>query len=141
VVAIVTTALAVATPSVGSEVEIPMPHLFVELAAEPSPWPSSGTPRTPLSLRLASSIRTDDGSHPPAAKEIDFQIDRHFHLDLAGVPRCPFVPIQVYPGFDWSTCEKAQVGARRLKWRSPIPKRSRSGSPPPPRCISEARAS
>jgi hypothetical protein len=54
-------------------------------------------------------IATNDGSHPPAAAEIRFALDRQLRLDLSGVPRCPWVPIQRYPAFDWSNCNPAIV--------------------------------
>ena len=61
------------------------------------------------SLRLTDTIWTDDESHPPAMKELRFELDRSFRLDLSGIPRCGWAPTQTFPPFDWDACEKAEV--------------------------------
>lgn len=57
-------------------------------AVQPSPSPKPSEGRVPVSLRLTNTISTGDGSHPPAATEIRFDLDQHYLLDLSGVERC-----------------------------------------------------
>ena len=104
-------------------IELPISPLSVELVAEPTPKPTSARERTPLSLRLANWIRTDDGSLPAAAKEVAIEIDRHFHLDLAGVPRCRVGSDQADPPFDWSRCEKSRVAFGQIRFAGVRPDR------------------
>ncbi len=91
------------------------------LSADPAPIPVPSEGRIPVSLRLADSIWTEDGSHPPAATELRFEIDRQLQLDLADVTRCPWAPLQSYPGFDWSSCAPAIVASGRIKWEVAFP--------------------
>lgn len=104
-----------------SGIVIPLPHLFTTFRATPSPMPTPSEGRIPVSLRLAGSIWTDDGSHPPAADELRFSFDRQLRLDLSGVPRCPWAPAQSYPAFDWNSCEPATVAGGRIKWEVAFP--------------------
>lgn len=55
---------------------------------QPTPTPEPSEGRIPVSLRLANTISIEDGSHPPAATEIRFDLDRHYRLDLSGAERC-----------------------------------------------------
>ncbi len=98
-----------------------LPVVRSTLGATPSPIPAPSEGRIPVSLRLADSISTEDGSHPPAATEVRFSFDRHLRLDLSGVPRCPWAPVQSYPAFDWSDCKPATVGSGRIKWEVAFP--------------------
>lgn len=101
--------------------EIEPPNLHTTLTAVPSPPPTTSEGRIPVSLRLANSVWTDDGSHPPAATEVQFKLDRHLRFDLSGVPRCPWAPIQMHPAFDWDSCKPAMIGSGRIKWEVAFP--------------------
>ncbi|TMK57334.1 MAG: hypothetical protein E6G51_06095 [Actinobacteria bacterium] len=51
----------------------------------------SKLPRTkskPVRLSIAGSNKTRDGSHVPALRAVELQLDRRFSFDLAGVPVC-----------------------------------------------------
>jgi hypothetical protein len=51
----------------------------------------SKLPRTksaPVRLSIAGSNKMDDGSHVPALHELELKLDRHFSLDVKGVPVC-----------------------------------------------------
>jgi hypothetical protein len=100
-----------------------LPVVRSTLSATPSPVPAPSEGRIPVSLRLADSISTDDGSHPPAAEKVRFEIDRQLRLDLSGVPRCPWAPVQRYPAFDWGRCKPATVGGGRIRWEVAFPEK------------------
>jgi hypothetical protein len=117
-------ALAGAGPSSAERlIDIGPPVLHIGVVATPAPIPAPSEGRIPVSLRLADSIGTDDGSHPSAATEVRFELDKQLRLDLSGVPRCPWAPTQSYPAFDWSSCEPATVGSGRIKWEVAFPER------------------
>jgi hypothetical protein len=98
-----------------------LPAVRTTLIATPSPIPAPSEERIPVSLRLADSISTEDGSHPPAATEVRFDLDRQLRLDLSGVPRCPWAPTQSYPAFDWNRCDPATIGKGQIKWEVAFP--------------------
>jgi len=110
-----------ATAAQGEPLDDLLPHVHIGFAAQPAPVPVPSEGRIPVSLRLTDSIWTDDGSHPPAATEVRYELDRSFRLDLSGVPRCPWAPIQSYPAFDWSRCAPAAVATGRIKWEVAFP--------------------
>ncbi|HET8956444.1 MAG TPA: hypothetical protein VFN18_12370 [Solirubrobacterales bacterium] len=107
---------SVASSAQGAALDDLLPNLHTTFSAIPSPIPVPSEGRIPVSLRLADSVWTDDGSHPPAATEIRFEFDKSYRLDLAGVERCLWAPLQSYPAFDWSTCAPAIVAGGRIKW-------------------------
>lgn len=118
VTAAVSLLVAGSAPAVGFDPGIPT--LLVAAAVDASPKPTSRK-SIPTSLRLANSISSIDGSHPVAAKEVAFSVDRHFDLDLSATPRCPYAPLQVSPPFDWERCAGAEVAGGRIKWEVAFP--------------------
>ncbi len=52
----------------------------------PSTLPRHGS--APISARLEAEIGTTDGSHPPAIRHIDLDIDRTIGIDAVGLPTC-----------------------------------------------------
>jgi len=110
-----------AAPAPGAPLDDLLPHVQSIPSVAPAPIPAPSEGRIPVSLRLADTISTDDGSHPPAATEVRFDLDRQLRLDMSGVPRCPWVPIQSYPRFDWGSCKPAIVAGGRIKWEIALP--------------------
>ena len=94
---------------------LPVPHIFAGFTVNPTPMPSRKEGRIPTSLRLTDTIWTDDDSRPPAMEELRFQLDSRLRLDLSGVPRCLWAPLQAYPAFDWDSCEKAEVATGPIR--------------------------
>lgn len=113
--------------SAESLIDIGPPVLHIGVVATPAPIPAPSEGRIPVSLRLSNSVWTDGRSHPPAATEVRFELDKHLLLDLSGVPRCPWAPTQSYPTFDWSSCKLAIVAGGRLKWEVASPEAVRVG--------------
>jgi hypothetical protein len=52
----------------------------------PSALPRQGS--APITARLEAEIGTTDGTHPPALRHIDLDIDRTIGIDAAGLPTC-----------------------------------------------------
>jgi hypothetical protein len=98
------------------------PQVKLTYASQPAPIPVAAEGRIPVSLRLASSIAMDDGSHPPAARELRFEFDRQFRLALGGVPTCPSgVRSQSRTGKD--PCPEARIAFGRSRWEVAFPER------------------
>lgn len=102
-------------------IDIGYPNLHTSFSATPAPIPVPSEGRIPVSLRLADSVWTDDGTRPPATTEVRFEFDKSYRLDLSEVQRCPWAPLQSYPAFDWSTCASAVVAKGRIKWEVSFP--------------------
>ena len=79
------------------------------IESTPTPAPSDG--RVPVGLRLADTIAMEDGSHPPAATEMRFDLDRHFRLDLTDIRACKELKGR-QSGRDTSPCEGFEEVAR-----------------------------
>jgi len=42
----------------------------------------------PIALGLSGSLKSSDGSHPPALKTLDLEFDKNGHLNTKGLPTC-----------------------------------------------------
>jgi hypothetical protein len=106
--ALVASAIAVASPVIQVT-----PTLETILSGGPSPTRLPARERAPVSLLLAERVQAPDGSHPPALRHLEVDLDRHFALDVEGLPRC-------HPGLQEQRktvveqCEPAEVGAGTL---------------------------
>jgi hypothetical protein len=60
----------------------------VELKASIAPRALAKSKPTPISLRASTSVSAENGSHPPALKEFELEVDRHARLNLGGIPAC-----------------------------------------------------
>lgn len=58
----------------------------IEGAFSPKKLPK--TKPAPITLSLAGSLQSADGSHPPALKTLLLQFDRHGELNTKGLPTC-----------------------------------------------------
>lgn len=89
-----------------------LPVVHSTLSATPSPIPAPSEGRIPVSLRLADSISTDDGSHPPAAEKVRFELDRQLQFDMAKIPVCK--PTARIPR-DQTPCDEGKLASGRLQ--------------------------
>jgi hypothetical protein len=77
-----------AAPATAAREVVHLGHLFLadDGGIVPSALPRHGS--APISARLEAEIGTTDGSHPPAVRHIDLDIDRTIGLDAVGLPTC-----------------------------------------------------
>lgn len=87
-------------------------HLISLFRFEIAPSKLPRTERAPVSMEVSGSYRTGDGGHPPAARELRLEADRHLALDLKGVPGCklPTLRPRLSPGEIEAICRKSIVG-------------------------------
>jgi hypothetical protein len=87
----------------------------------------SKLPRTkakPVRLSIAGSNRTDDGSHIPALREVELQLDRRFSFDLTDVPVCRLGPhFDVRPDPIEEKCADAAVAHGQVTLEVAFPER------------------
>ncbi len=63
----------------------------------------------PVRVSVSGKYRTDDGSHVPALRELEVELDRHFTLDVKGIPGCGKGTLNVRAA-TLEGCEDAVVG-------------------------------
>jgi hypothetical protein len=117
-------------------------QVTVDGRLKPKRLPRSGT--APISVSVGGVISTTDQSLPPQLKTLRIELNRHGHLDTAGLPDCVYHRIQ--PGSSsraLSACRSSLVGkgsfsaAITLAGQEPYPtkgkllvfKSSRKGKP------------
>ena len=96
------------------------PVLRTTFALDPAPIPVASEGRIPVSLRLATSVVSEDGSHPPAATQLRFDFDRRFRLALGDVPTCPS-GVRSQSRGQMETCPEARVASGRSRWDVAFP--------------------
>ncbi len=87
-------------------------HLPLFFSFDVKPTKISRTEPTPVWMELTGKYSTEDGSHVPAAKTLQLQMDRHLALDLKGVPACrrPSLDIRRSTAQMENLCRKSIVG-------------------------------
>ena len=105
----------------GRETLLP-PQLEVAYDVQPAPIPVPSEGRVPVGLRLVISIANEDGSHPPAARQLRFAFDRGLRLALGDVPVCP-PGIRSHSRTGESPCPEAEIASGRSRWDVAFPER------------------
>jgi hypothetical protein len=125
-------ALVGAGPSLADGlIDIGLPNLHTGLVATPAPIPAPFERRMPVSLRLADSIWTDDGSQPSAATEVRFELDKQLQFEMADIPICK--PTSRIPR-DQTPCDEGKVASGRIQVEVQFPEQ------PPIRVLGDATA-
>jgi len=76
----------------------------------PSKLPRHGS--APITARLIGEISTRDGSHPPALRSVDLDVDRTIGIDAVGLPTCTLGRIEATTTAEARrACGKAMVGS------------------------------
>lgn len=99
----------------------PPPEIKVSFDAQPAPIPVPTEGRIPVSLRLATSIASEDGSHPPPATELRFAFDRQFRLALGSVSTCPSSGIRSQSRTGEVACPEAKIASGWSRWDVAFP--------------------
>lgn len=63
-------------------------NLEVEIEGQISPSKLPRATPAPISLTVSGSLKTIDGTHPPALKTLNLEFDKHGHLFTKGLPSC-----------------------------------------------------
>jgi hypothetical protein len=90
-VAVLGLALLAATATVASVASgdtVTAGNLTIEVEGAISPRKLSRTTPTPITLTVSGSIRTTDGSHPPALKTVALEFDKNGGIYTKGLPTC-----------------------------------------------------
>jgi hypothetical protein len=90
--------LAVAVAGVaigaGNKEEACVSNVCIKAGGSFSPKKLSKTKQTPIALTAEGKIRTTDGSHPPAVKEVIVETDKNGAINVAHYPTCKASKIQ-----------------------------------------------
>lgn len=81
-------ALIFATAALGSREVVRVGNLYLadNGGISPSRLPKHGN--APITARLRGEIGTVDGTHPPALRSVDLDVDRTIGIDAVGLPTC-----------------------------------------------------
>jgi hypothetical protein len=83
-------AMAAAAPQI---VTFP-PQVILSFDAHIAPQKLPKRQRAGASLRIDSKVSMEDGSHPPALKELQLELDRNFAIDPRGLAACHRHPLE-----------------------------------------------
>lgn len=86
--AILLTGLAFAATASGSREVVHVGNLFLADNGGLSPSKLPKRERAPVSARLIGEVGTTDGTHPPALRTVDLDVDKSVQLDARGIPTC-----------------------------------------------------
>ena len=107
--ALVAAALAATALGQGQTVKAGNLVVFVDGGFRPQKLPKT-TP-APISLQAETTLKTADGTHPPAAKTLSLEFDKHAGINTKGLPTCSVDRLQnTLTGQAESICGKALVG-------------------------------
>lgn len=66
----------------------------------------------PVSIEVTGKVRTADGSHPPALRKLEIELNRNGRLDSDGLATCRAPALQsTSTGTALARCRRAQVGS------------------------------
>ena len=77
-----------AVASVASGDTVTAGNLTISIEGQISPTKLSKTTPTPITLTVSGSVKTGDGSHPPALKTIALEFDKNGGIYTKGLPTC-----------------------------------------------------
>jgi hypothetical protein len=79
----------------------------------------------PISLNVKGSLKTEDGSHPPALKTLDLLFDRNGHLNTRGLATCTPAKLQsTLTEQAKKACPKALVGTGKVSAEIALPEQA-----------------
>jgi hypothetical protein len=85
---------AVAAAAAEPPIIIVPPQIKFRFNAHITPANLPKSRRTGVSLRIDSKLSTEDGSHPPALKELSLELDKHMAVNARGLPTCRRRPLE-----------------------------------------------
>jgi hypothetical protein len=66
----------------------PVPHIVVDLGATIAPKKLPASRFAPVNWHVFAKVATSDGTHPPALREIELDVDKDLRLNAGGYPVC-----------------------------------------------------
>ncbi|HEY6731193.1 MAG TPA: hypothetical protein VI039_09235 [Solirubrobacterales bacterium] len=119
----VTTFLCVA--SLANAELIERGDLFVKFSGGIAPTTLPRQEKAPIEVKVAGTIRSLSGEHPPALRWIAIAINRGGEVDTRGLPRCDRSEIEPATGKQaLDACGKALVGVGRYRGALALPEQN-----------------
>ncbi|HEY2717121.1 MAG TPA: hypothetical protein VGI73_12950 [Solirubrobacterales bacterium] len=105
-------ALVLAAGASGSREVVQVGNLFLADNGGLTPSKLPKRERAPVTARLIGEIGTTDGSHPPALRSVDIDVDRSVAVDARGIPTCRLSQLTARSTADAkAACRDAIVGS------------------------------
>jgi hypothetical protein len=121
----VTAMLVASASAAASPVDLPPPTVETILGGGLTPTKLPVRERIPVSLRLAETVRTPDGSHPPALQGLRVDLDRQLGLSVKGLPSCPrYLGGRQSREKPFERCEDAKVGSGTVELEVAFPEQT-----------------
>ncbi len=112
VTAALLTALVLAATASGSREVVHVGNIFLADNGGLTPSKLPKRERAPVNARLIGEIGTVDGSHPPALRAVDIDVDRSVEVDARGIPTCRASQLTARSSADAkAACPDAIVGS------------------------------
>jgi hypothetical protein len=125
VVGILTALVLSASAGARGPVIIPLPSVEFAFDSVFSPIALSKTVPSPIALELSGQIKTSDGTHPPALRELILDTDRNSVIDVKGLPVCRLRPPEDRSSFLASEiCPDGIVGRGTMSVEIAFPEQS-----------------
>jgi hypothetical protein len=83
-----------ATSALGKKQTVKAGNLVVTVDGGFRPQQLPRTTPAPISLNAETTLKTADGSHPPAAKTLTLEFDKHAGINTRGLPTCSVTRLQ-----------------------------------------------
>lgn len=118
-------ALIFATTALGSREVVRVGNLVLadDGGISPSKLPRHGS--APITAHLVGEISTADGSHPPAVRSVDLEVDRTLGIDAVGLPTCKGEQIEARDTVTAKrVCGDAIVGSGRAEAEVAFPEQT-----------------
>ena len=107
----------------GETVRVGNLAITIEGGFSPTKLPKK-TP-APISLNVKGSLKTEDGSHPPALKTLDLLFDRNGHLNTKGLATCTPAKLQsTLTAQAKKACGPALVGSGKVSAEIALPEQA-----------------
>lgn len=79
----------------------------------------------PIALSVSGSLKTADGTHPPALKTLHLEFDRHGHLNTKGLATCKASQLQsTLTSTAERVCKEALIGTGRAEAEIAFPEQA-----------------
>ena len=117
------TAVLLTTSALAQTVRVGNLVVMIEGAITPTKLPAK-TP-APITLSLSGSLKTADGTHPPALKVLQLEFDRHGQLNTKGLATCTTGQLQsTITSRAKQVCGDALIGQGRAEAQIALPEQA-----------------